>query len=66
MAADWLASKNVTFEKVMVDRDQQAAVDMVQKTGQMGVPVIEIEYADRNPEYVVGFNPPQLSYMLGV
>jgi len=39
---------------------------MVKKTGQMGVPVTEIEYADRKPEYIVGFNQPQLSYMLGV
>jgi len=66
MVADWLKSKNVAFEKVLVDHDQQAANDMVEKTGQMGVPVIEIAYTDRKPEYVVGFNQPQLSYMLGV
>ena len=66
MVADWLTSKQIAFEKVLVDQDQVAAKEMVEKTGQMGVPVIEIAYADRKPEYVVGFNPPQLGYMLGV
>lgn len=66
MVADWLTSKKVAFEKILVDQDQKAAMDMVQKTGQMGVPVTEIEYPDRNPEFVVGFNQPQLAYMLGV
>jgi len=66
MVADWLKSKNVAFEKVLVDHDQKAANEMIEKTGQMGVPVIEIAYADRKPEFVVGFNPPKLSYMLGV
>ncbi len=66
MVADWLTSKQVVFDKVYVDQDQKAAKEMVEKTGQMGVPVIEISYSDRKPEFVVGFNPPQLSYMLGV
>ena len=66
MVADWLTSKNVAFEKVLVDQDQTAAKEMVEKTGQMGVPVIEIAYPDRKAEFVVGFNPPQLGYMLGV
>jgi glutaredoxin 3 len=66
MVAQWLTEKHVEFEKVLVDRDQNAARDMVEKTGQMGVPVTEIQYPDRNPEFVVGFDQPQLSYMLGV
>jgi len=66
MIADWLTSKKVPFEKIMVDQDQKAAIAMVQKTGQMGVPVTEIEYPDRKPEIVVGFDQPQLAYMLGL
>ncbi len=66
MISDWLTDKNVRFEKIMVDRDRQAAMDMVKKTGQMGVPVTEIQYPDRKPEFIVGFNTPALSYMLGV
>ena len=66
MIADWLTSKKVPFEKILVDQDQKAAQDMVEKTGQMGVPVTEIAYADRKSEFVVGFNQPQLAYMLGL
>lgn len=66
MAADWLTDKKVKFEKILVDENQQAAMEMVKNTGQMGVPVIEVQYKDRKSEYLVGFNPPQLAYMLGV
>jgi glutaredoxin len=66
MITDWLTSKKVAFEKILVDQDQKAAENMIQKTGQMGVPVTEIEYSDRKAEFVVGFNQPQLAYMLGV
>lgn len=66
MVKDWMKSKNVSFEEVYVDQDYNAARDMVEKTGQMGVPVTEILYKDRDSEFVIGFNPPQLAYMLGV
>ena len=66
MAANWLTEKQIAFEKVLVDENQEEAMRMVKQTGQMGVPVIEIEYEDRKPEYVIGFNKPQLAYMLGV
>ncbi len=66
MIAQWLTDKKVAFEKILVDRNEEAAIHMVRKTGQMGVPVTEIQYADRNPEFIIGFNPPQLSYMLGL
>jgi glutaredoxin 3 len=66
MVADWLKTKNVEFEKVLVDQNQEAATEMVQKSGQMGVPVIEIAFLDRKAEYIVGFNQPQLAYILGV
>jgi glutaredoxin 3 len=66
MVAEWLTSKNIKFVKILVDRNDQAAMEMVHKTGQMGVPVTEIEYTDRKSEFVIGFNQPQLAYMLGV
>ncbi len=66
MLADWLEEHKVKYEKILVDRDETAARNMVMQTGQMGVPVTEIVYPDRNSEYVIGFNRPRLSYMLGV
>lgn len=36
MAADWLTNKKVKFEKILVDENQQAAMDMVKKNGTDG------------------------------
>jgi len=66
MIENWLKSKSVSFKKILVDQDQAAARHMVKLTGQMGVPVTEIEYDDKRTEFVIGFNQPQLSYMLGI
>mgnify|MGYP000028113172 CR=1 FL=1 len=66
METAWLKSKQIRFEEVKVDQNQDEANTMIQKTGQMGVPVTEIQYPDRKSEFVIGFNEPQLKYMLGV
>ena len=51
VAKKYLASKNVPFEDVDVSRDREAAMEMVQKSGQRGVPVIDI-----NGNIIVGFD----------
>ena len=60
-AKSYLRSKSVPFKEVDVSRDQQAARDLVRRTGQMGVPVIEI---DGRP--VVGFDQRQVDRLLGL
>jgi len=47
----FLKEKKVAFEEVDVASDQEAAKKMVQKSGQMGVPQIEI-----NGKMIVGFD----------
>ena len=39
-AKDYLAQNGVSFEEIDVTSDRRAADEMVQKSGQMGVPVI--------------------------
>ncbi len=51
VAKKYLASKNVAFEDVDVSRDRQAAMEMIEKSGQRGVPVIDI-----NGNIIVGFD----------
>jgi len=51
MAKDYLKSKNVKFKEINVGKDPKAAREMIEKTGQMGVPVIEI-----NGKIIIGFN----------
>ncbi len=51
VAKNYLKSRNVPFEDIDVTRDRAAAVDMVQKSGQRGVPVIDID-----GRIIVGFD----------
>ncbi len=46
--------------------DEKEAIDMVRKTGQMGVPVTELQFEKGNPEYIVGFDQPRLRELLEV
>jgi glutaredoxin-like YruB-family protein len=48
---EYLKSRNVAFREVDVEHDQGAASALVEKTGQAGVPVIEI-----GNETIIGFN----------
>ena len=43
--------KEIKFQEIDVSKDQEAAKEMIEKSGQMGVPVIEID-----GKIIVGFN----------
>jgi glutaredoxin-like YruB-family protein len=60
-AKAYLRTRGVPFREVDVSRDPAAARDMVRRTGQMGVPVIEI---DGRP--VVGFDQARIDHLLGL
>jgi glutaredoxin len=59
MAKDFFDKNGFSYEEVDVSVDEQAAKDMVARTNQMGVPVIEI-----GDEIVVGFNKEQIEEIL--
>jgi len=61
LAKSYLHQNGVPFTEVDVSRDVHAAADLVRRTGQMGVPVIEI---DGRP--VVGFDQKQIDRLLGL
>ncbi len=50
---------NIQYEEVNVAQDRVALQEMVSKSGQLGVPVIQI-----GEEYVIGFNKPKLIELL--
>ncbi len=58
-AKKYFDSIGVKYNDINVEEDQQAAEDMVKKTGQMGVPVIEI-----GKEVIVGFDRPKIDTAL--
>lgn len=51
MAKEFLKENKVEFEDINVAEDEKARNEMVEKSGQMGVPVIEI-----NGKILVGFD----------
>ena len=57
---EYLESLNVEFEDIDVSTDQAKAAEMVQKSGQMGVPVIDI-----NGTIIVGFDQKAIDDALG-
>jgi len=42
-AKKFFTENNVKFKEINVEEDQEAAREMVEKSGQMGVPVIDID-----------------------
>ena len=66
MEKTWLETNKVDHEVIYVDLNQNEAETMVAKTGQMGVPVTEIQYDEGEPEYVVGFDQAKLASILGL
>lgn len=59
MAKDYLKSRKVKFEEIDVETDTTAAQALVDRTGQMGVPVIEI-----GEETILGFDRPRIDSAL--
>jgi glutaredoxin 3 len=58
-AKQYFKENNVPFEDVDVTRDRSRAQEMVQKSGQMGVPVIDID-----GNILVGFQPDAFAQLL--
>lgn len=58
-AKKFLASKNIPYEDIDVSKDRDAALEMVQKSGQRGVPVLDIE-----GNIIVGFNQTEIERLL--
>jgi glutaredoxin 3 len=60
-AKQFLREQNVLFEDIDVSTNDQAAEAMIQKSGQMGVPVLDI-----NGEIIVGFDKAKITQALGL
>ena len=60
-AKQFLKDNNIEFEDVDVAADKEKAEEMVQKTGQMGVPVLDID-----GEIIVGFDKEKIEQALGL
>lgn len=60
MAKSFLKEKNVSFEDIDVGKDRNGLMEMKQKSGQLGVPVLDI-----GGEIIVGFDKAAIENALG-
>jgi len=61
LAKDYFKSNDIDYKEVNVEEDQAAAMYIVDKTKQYGVPVIQID-----DEYIVGFDKSKINKALAI
>ena len=61
MAKDFLQQNKIKFDEIYVDDDYDKAEEMIQKSGQTGVPVLDV-----NGKIIVGFNREALKRALSL
>jgi len=61
---EYLDSRKIKYEYFLVDINENAAREMIEKTGQFGVPVTEIIYDDQESEIILGFDKSRLEKVL--
>ena len=61
MAKEYLTSKNIPYTDVDVSRDHAAQEQMIAKSGQYGVPVIDVD-----GKIIVGFDRRKLDEYAGI
>jgi glutaredoxin 3 len=61
LAKDYMKEQNVAFTEIDVAADNAKAEEMIQKSGQMGVPVIDVD-----GKIIIGFDKKALKEALGI
>jgi glutaredoxin len=61
MVKEFLKEHNIEFKDINVAEDQKAAQEMIEKTGQSGVPVIDV-----NGTIITGFDKDKLKKALSL
>lgn len=58
---EYLKQHNLEFEDIDVSEDLKAQKEMIEKSGQMGVPVVEID-----GQIIIGFDREKISKILNI
>lgn len=61
MLKAYLDDKGITYEAIDVSENQEKAKYIAEKTGQLGVPVTEIDGT-----FIIGFDQPQIAELLNI
>lgn len=63
---DYLKSKDVTYEEVLLDQQPEAIQTSIDTCGSMGVPCTHITLDDGTEEKILGFDRPRFDKALGL
>lgn len=66
MAKEYFQENNVEYTDYNVAENQDKAQEMIEKSGQMGVPVILITPEGGQEEMVIGFDKERIAKLLGL
>ncbi len=66
MEKAYLTEKGIEFEDILLDHDQDSVREMVELTGQLGVPVTVITTDDDQQHIVIGFDKPKIDEILNL
>jgi len=58
---EFLKAKGIKFQDIDISKDEKAREELIQKTGKMEVPILEIE-----GELVIGFDKTKIVNLLGI
>jgi glutaredoxin 3 len=61
MTKEFLDEKGIQYENIDVTTNETARNEMIKSSGQMGVPVVDID-----GELIIGFNKEKLAKLLGI
>lgn len=66
MEKAYLDEKKIKYENFFVDQDEKKADEMIQKSGQMGVPVTVITQDNGSETLIVGFDRKRIDKELNI
>lgn len=66
MEKEYLDSKNIRYEEILVDERPEEAQKMIDMSGQLGVPFTVIKKEDDSEEKILGFDKARIDKILQI
>ena len=66
MEKEYLNSKNIQYEEILVDERPEEAQKMIAMSGQLGVPFTVIKKEDGQEEKILGFDEARIDQILQI
>lgn len=66
MEKEYLDSKNIRYEEILVDERPEEAQKMIEMSGQLGVPFTVIKKEDGQEEKILGFDKARIDKILQI